>query len=240
MVKEDRLVKRIEQRANRFKLRALKGPYDEKRHDRIRRDEQNAMWIAYHQHGWSYTKIASVFDRDPRTVKQAVEQKEESPSLGATKAEFWAPGFNKHFDGLAEVAKTLCDIRQFVLTYEEDETFTVKENTGIPGFFTFQPPPLKHTIPPSFAGSSVSVDCPEVEYFFRHLLQRFPNLGLKAWQELITSIRPLPQEVIDEIRYLGNTAKFTYCSNCQVCKDLMAERPDYAAMTIPDLTANPR
>lgn len=125
----------------------------------------------------------------------------------------------KHFDELAEVARTLCDVQQFILSYEEGETFSVIESPTIAGFFTFQPVPRKRPILSAFAGSGVSVEYPEVEYFLQHLLQELPDLGLKDWRGLVKS--SLPEDVVNRLRYLGNTAKFTFCPKCQVCEDLM-------------------
>ncbi len=65
--------KNIEVRVIKFKLRALKSPNDTKRHDQVRRDEQKYMYIAYNQLSWSFAKIGSVFERDSRTTKRAVE-----------------------------------------------------------------------------------------------------------------------------------------------------------------------
>jgi len=125
----------------------------------------------------------------------------------------------KHFDELAEVARTLYDIQQFILSYEEHENFSVIESGSIAGFFTFQPPPRKQPISSAFARSSVSVDYPEVEYLFQHLLQEWPDIRLEDWRGLVKS--SLPEEAVNQLRYLGNTAKFTFCPKCQVCKDLM-------------------
>jgi len=71
-MKEDRLVKKIEAEANKFKLRAQKGRGDAKRHDGVRPDEQKWMWAAHHDLGWSLAKIGSIFNRDPRTVQKAI------------------------------------------------------------------------------------------------------------------------------------------------------------------------
>jgi len=125
----------------------------------------------------------------------------------------------KHFDELAEVARTLYDVQQFILSYEVDETFSVIESRSIAGFFTFQPPPRKQPVLSSFAESSVSVDYPEVEYFFQHLLQERPGLGLEDWRGLVKS--SLPEDIVNRLRYLSNTAKFIFCPKCQVCRDLM-------------------
>jgi len=71
-VKEDRLIKKIEEQAEKFKLRIQKGRGDEKRHDAVRPDEQKLMWTAHHDLGWSLAKIGSIFNRDPRTVQKAI------------------------------------------------------------------------------------------------------------------------------------------------------------------------
>ena len=71
-MKEDRLIKKIEEQAEKFKLRIQKGRGDEKRHDAVRPDEQKLMWTAHHDLGWSLAKIGSIFNRDPRTVQKAI------------------------------------------------------------------------------------------------------------------------------------------------------------------------
>ncbi|RLC35683.1 hypothetical protein DRH29_05945 [candidate division Kazan bacterium] len=71
-VKEERLIKKIEAQAKKFKLRIQKGRGDEKRHDAVRPDEQKWMWTAHHDLGWSLAKIGSIFNRDPRTVQKAI------------------------------------------------------------------------------------------------------------------------------------------------------------------------
>jgi len=65
---EERQIKNTLDKAKIFKSRAIRSPEDLKRHDRIRRDEGNAMRVAYEQLGWSFDKISTVFDRDPRAV----------------------------------------------------------------------------------------------------------------------------------------------------------------------------
>lgn len=75
-MKEDRLAKRIGSQASKFKLRAAKSPEDNKRHDLVNTDERRAMYTAYSKLGWSYAKIASIFGRDPRTVKLYVQEEQ--------------------------------------------------------------------------------------------------------------------------------------------------------------------
>ncbi len=73
-MKEQRLVKKVEEHAKKFKLRAFISPNDGKRHDQVRPDEWKWMGIAHNQLVWSLAKIGSVFNRDARTVKVSVEE----------------------------------------------------------------------------------------------------------------------------------------------------------------------
>lgn len=57
IVKEERLIKKVQDYANKFKLRALKSPEDDKRHDLTKRDERKSMWTAYNRLGWSFAKF---------------------------------------------------------------------------------------------------------------------------------------------------------------------------------------
>lgn len=72
-MKYQELIKKIEDQAKTFKSRAVIGYSDMKRHDLIKPDEQKCMWIAHKQLGWSFIKVGSVFSRDRRTIKKAVE-----------------------------------------------------------------------------------------------------------------------------------------------------------------------
>ena len=73
IVKEETKIKKIEKQANIFKGRASEGYADLKRHDQVQEDEQKAMWNAHTELGWGFPKIGSVFGRDWRTAKKAVE-----------------------------------------------------------------------------------------------------------------------------------------------------------------------
>jgi transposase len=73
-VKIELIERRIEKQASIFKSRAIKSPHDYKRHDLIKPDEQRAMFKANDTLGWSNAKIASVFDRDRRTVAQSIKK----------------------------------------------------------------------------------------------------------------------------------------------------------------------
>jgi hypothetical protein len=82
MKKRD-LIRKIEDQAEIFKSREIKGVGDEKRHDPIERDEQKVMWIAKNELAWSFTKIGSVFDRDWRSVKGKISSYEDRSRAGA-------------------------------------------------------------------------------------------------------------------------------------------------------------
>jgi hypothetical protein len=129
-----------------------------------------------------------------------------------------SPGFDKHLRELAEVAKTLHDVQKCLLSYKDDEIYKVRETYPNSGMWNFYPMPKKQPKLPTFVGSDA-----EVEYLLCHLLQEFPKLDLKDWEKLVTN--KLPKDVVERLRYLGNTARFNYCPTCQICKDLMAERP---------------
>jgi hypothetical protein len=87
-MKKQNLEKEIERLAQKFRLRAKRGYTDDKRHDRVRKDEARAMLRAEEKFGLTTPKIAGVFDRDERTVarklKEAKEeqQKEQEGSPG--------------------------------------------------------------------------------------------------------------------------------------------------------------
>jgi len=81
---KEKLAENIFAQAKVFKKRANKSVEDQKRHDLIMRDEKKVMRDAGVVLRWSWAKIGSVFDRDPRSVKQAIEnskQKEKTQSM---------------------------------------------------------------------------------------------------------------------------------------------------------------
>ena len=101
-MKEEKLIKKIEDSANKFKLRAHKGPGDRKRHDRVRRDEQESMWITHQKLDWSFVKIGSVFGRDWRTIKRAIEtykpNKRQMAALAGIQDPLIIEARSKHFN----------------------------------------------------------------------------------------------------------------------------------------------
>jgi site-specific recombinase XerD len=129
-------------------------------------------------------------------------------------------GFDRHRSCLAEVARAVYDIQQYILAYDEGVNFSVIESPTISGFFSFQPPSKKAPPLSSFVDSHVSLESPDAEYFFEHLRQKYPVPNLKNWRDLLTA--RLSADAVRRIGYLGNTAKFEYCNSCKVCQDLMA------------------
>jgi len=72
----------IEKLAQKFRLRAKRGYSDDKRHDRVRKDEAKAMLKAEERFGLVPPKIAEVFRRDVRTVAKKLEEAKEELRTG--------------------------------------------------------------------------------------------------------------------------------------------------------------
>jgi len=128
--------------------------------------------------------------------------------------------FDKHFNDLAEVAKEVYDIQQYIKTYEDTETFSVSQHGDDAGFLDFNPPPKREPILDSFAGNTVAVNYSLIPDFLQHLSQDFPRLDLNDWKKVRE--QKLPEDVFERLKYLKNSARFNYCPACEVCKDLMA------------------
>ncbi len=75
-MKQQELIKQIEDKVKIYKSRADVGHGDDKRHDLAKSDEMKSMWTAWKRLGWSHRKIGSAFERDWRTVKRAIETHE--------------------------------------------------------------------------------------------------------------------------------------------------------------------
>ena len=127
-MKEQTIVRKIENQANKFKLRAHRSPEDRKRHDQTRQDEQKWMWTAK-QLGWSFPKIGSVFGRDRRTAKQAVQSYEKKLAENA-RAQQQAPTEARseqkpceetpHRQKMRELAKALAEGIHLPSPWDED------------------------------------------------------------------------------------------------------------------------
>lgn len=129
-MKNQKLLKKIEDQAKTFKSREVIGHGDVKRHDLIKPDEQKCVWIVNKQLGWSFAKIGSVFNRDRRTIKKAVEgynviekttpQKpyEESLQKKAEEISNEDDPLKRHFAELSESALTLAGNLEKFLYYQ--------------------------------------------------------------------------------------------------------------------------
>jgi hypothetical protein len=120
---EEKQIKNILDKAKIFKSRAIRSPEDMKRHDRILLDEGKAMRVAYEQLGWSFDKISTVFDRDPRAVEKKVSKpsegkverkvRDEKESVGSNpKPEPSVTEENKNKSSLSKDAEHIADTMQ--------------------------------------------------------------------------------------------------------------------------------
>jgi hypothetical protein len=191
--------KRILEKAKVFKSRASKSP-DNKRHDLPKPDEVKQFYIAYTDLGWSYRKIASVFNRDPRTVKEHIEKSKTIRELSHKQKEKLV----KHFDELADVAKALVLYRQVLLS------------SPIPMRESLPYALRKYTIGYSvFVGSNFMFMPPED--FTPHFIQEFSEFDSLS----LSSVTSFPPEVIERLVFLGKTAKFRFCPACPTCKEIV-------------------
>jgi len=196
-MKEEKLIEiiqKVEYQAKIFKSRKNKGLTDEKRHDLIKRDEQEWMWTAQDKLGWSNDKIGSTFGRDPRSVKGAVKgYKQGHPKITRN------PHLMKHFDELAEAMRALYYLQQLL-----------SNNPTCLIFRQLLPSNVAKFVTETVTGARFS---PPI-YFPEHFHQEFPELHIASWTD------SFPGKVIDRLRYLGNAARFRYCPTCQGCKDV--------------------
>jgi len=168
-VKADRLIKKIEEQAKKFKLRAQKGRGDEKRHDAVRPDEQKSMWTAHHELGWSFAKIGSIFNRDPRTVQKAI-------------AIYKPTGQKKRRPGEASELPLGFDQGQWVSLTEMIESgflFMVGQNI-VARLATLEP-----RVTRSFGCHDIGLK------HLQHVLSLYPSRRFDAWLDNIRSVESL-------------------------------------------------
>jgi len=230
-VKEVSQIKKIEDRANKFKQRMRKGTYDRKRHDQVRPDEQKWMHIAHNQLGWSFAKIASIFGRDPRTVTQCLQKEQRiltDLKSGKTveqqpKEATPDPRLMKHLDELAETADILAHHAQRLIRYKDDDgieamgdVFThmsfwrksnrtqVTEGTDPIGEFQYEE---QHPVDPY-----------QARWLYLHYDHRFGKPPFKEWNELSTG--NVTYEIVDNLKFLAHGG-LKPCPNCPICKEIM-------------------
>lgn len=68
--------------AEKFTLRTKRSAHDEKRHDRVRKDEAKAMLKIEEKFGLTSPKIAEIFHRDTRTVMKKLKEAKEGLQKG--------------------------------------------------------------------------------------------------------------------------------------------------------------
>jgi len=105
----------------------------------------------------------------------------------------------KHFNELAEAMRALYHLQQLV-------------SSNTPALINRQILPSnvsKFLMDTAVGACFIPPTC-----FSKHFYQEFPDLNLISWTE------PFPAQVIDRLRYLGNTARFKYCPTCEVCIDI--------------------
>ena len=105
IVKEETLAKKISEQAKKYKLRANESPEDSKRHDLVEPDERKTMCTAYDKLGWSLAKIGNAFDRDSRTVKKHLQERQRILAQAAT----YKQEIENHFGELSSIALTIAN-----------------------------------------------------------------------------------------------------------------------------------
>lgn len=75
--RKDKIIVKYEELAKRYKRNAIVGYADSKRHDPVNDSEAKTMLRA-EKDGLSITKIGMIFNRDPRTVSDAIERTKEA------------------------------------------------------------------------------------------------------------------------------------------------------------------
>ena len=224
-MKEDRRTKKIKDQASRFKSRASKGLSDEKRHDRIQRDEQKSMWIAHNQQGWSYAKIGGVFNRDPRTAKKAIENyKPNGESLHKEKMPEKVR-LEDHCDDLAQLAEVVAHQVFRLLRYRSDDNVEALGNIveGLSFWDKRSGQPLSENIDPleEFEYEKAHpIDRYLARCLLAHYKDKFKGLPFKAWEKV--SMANVNQELLDNLKLLQYSQAFELTPDCPVCRALGA------------------
>ena len=200
---KEKLAENIFAQAKVFKKGANESLADQKRHDLIGRGEKKAMREANIVLGWSLAKIGSEFDRDPRSVRQAIEnykqgQKLKPPTEADTEphkddygsikqlAESGAPPVEKRAYPLIEEAQKehMLEIRDLIEEWR-DCLHTPAIEEAVPGYH--------HPI------SDV-----QNNHLFEHLKEHLPSpilwLNYTIWSARISSYLFSCEQLIDDIR----------------------------------------
>jgi hypothetical protein len=207
-MKEERLAQKIGEQASKFKLRAAKSPEDNKRHDLVKPDERRAMHTAYRKLGWSYAKIASIFGRDPRTVKLCVQEEQRI----LTKREEYQQEIERHRKELSHaalaIASNLERYRNPLTSWKNPDQIGELAYGGT--VYEILPSPLN-------SGQIVELEKVDKDMalnLFAHVGAKFPELAdIKDWTELTND--KITDDFINRLRlqaYLGN-----FKGKCKAC-----------------------
>ncbi len=223
-MKEQALIKKIEDQAKIFKSRAITGHGDGKRHDLVKPDEQKSMWTAQKRLDWSPQKIGGILNRDWRTVKQAIESYKlaEQATQQQQKATANAEAvliliehqLQKHFDDLAQTAKILAHRVERLLSYKDTAYIVGDIVSGaslsskvdgqvVTGWLREKEYDAKHQIEPYLA------TC-----LFAHYESKFGKLSFKEWSQLSTG--NVNCEIVNNLKFLAY-GKLKVCRDCPIC-----------------------
>lgn len=224
-MKEDRRTKKIKDQASRFKSRAHKAFTDDKRHDRIRRDEQKAMWVAHSQLGWSFGKIGSSFGRDRRTAKRAIENyRPNGESLHKEKMPERVR-LERHYDDLAQLAEVVAHQVFRLLRYRSDDNVEALGNIveGLSFWDKRTGQPVSENIDPleEFEYEKAHpIDRYLAGCLLAHYKGKFKGLPFTAWEKV--SMANVNQELLDNLKLLQYSQAFELTPDCPVCRALGA------------------
>jgi len=205
-VDKQKLIKKVENRSDVFRERAVKGYGDRKRHDRVQSDEEKWMGTAHNQLGWSLAKIGSAFDRDPRTVKKYLQERQRILAQAAK----YEHEIENHFAELSVTALTLASNFESYLDNGTGSGSTIGDVVyggwlnDIDGIL-----------------DALSVEMHEVDksvalHLLCHLKEEFPELtDIKDWAELNND--KITKDFVERLRlraYRGDFGKCPAYPNC--------------------------
>jgi hypothetical protein len=153
----------------------------------------------YNSISWAEAKIYAEENNDIlKARKDYIKEKAKDISPNKLDARL-----TKHFDELSEATMAL---------YVLQEMLSENPNSSI----------IRQVLPSNVSRFTMDSPISGVAftpplYFFEHFHQEFPELNISSWTDI------LPEKVIDRLRYLGSTARFDYCIDCQVCKDIIPQ-----------------
>jgi hypothetical protein len=203
------LIKKVHDQAKIFKSRKIKGLSDEKRHDLIKRDEQKWMWTTQNKLGWSIDKIGSVFGRDPRSVKRAINKVQ--PPQGQHQKTTPNPNLIKHYTELSITGLILAsNFESYLNAPGTDDDFTGKiGDVAYGGWLN-----LIGGVRDALSVEMNKVDKRIASNVLLHIKLEFPELTeIEDWAEL-TDYK-ITKNFIERLRLKANRGDFMgKCPDC--------------------------